>query len=148
MYCKMFLRATFFALMLITVSAEEDITSAGFKTVLRVYDECNKSIGGFTPCLKKKAISFIDRLSKIEKFPVGEGLYVVKASEMNVKSVTENELESSLPRGLEERDAALSSLLMSRVVAFFNSRTFQINFPKLDTEQLGRSLEEGTNLCN
>lgn len=131
------------ALLVVSVSAE-DFYNQGTRAVLRVYDECNKAEHGLTACIKKKAITFIDRVARMDSLAVNEGFKIVKnknASEMKV--ISENELEMTLPRGLEARDEALSEILVEKLASFVSGRTIQIAMPKLSTEELGRGLEEG-----
>lgn len=50
----------------------------GMRTILRIYDECTRAEGGFVPCLKKKAITFIDRISHIDAITVADGIKVIR----------------------------------------------------------------------
>lgn len=130
--------------LFVVSSSAEDVYNQGTRALLRVYDECNKAEFGLTSCLKKKAITLIDRVARLESLAVNEGFKIVKnqnASEMKV--ISENELEKTLPRGLEARDEALTEMLIEKVAAFVNGRTVQIEMPKMSTEELGRGLEEG-----
>lgn len=126
-------------------------TNAGTRTVLRIYDECSHSIGGFLPCLKKKAISFIDRISHIDAITVADGIKLVRLPNSAVATsplslqplYSENELEPSLSRSSNDRDTKLTNMLIQRLSYFFNGHTLQVNFPKLTAEEIGRGLEEG-----
>lgn len=130
--------------LLVASASAEDLYNQGTRAVLRVYDECNKSEYGLTACIKKKAITFIDRVARLDSLAVNEGLKIVKNENApEVKTVSENELEKTLPRGLEARDEALTGLLIEKVATFVNGRTVQIELPKMSTEDLGRGLEEG-----
>lgn len=125
-------------------TSAEDMYNQGTRALLRVYDECNKAEYGLTACLKKKAISIIDRVGRLDSLNVNEGFKVVKnANAVDMKVISENELEQTLPRGLEARDEALTEMLIQKVAAFVNGRTVQIEMPKMSTEDLGRGLEEG-----
>ncbi|XP_037943419.1 nuclear receptor coactivator 6-like [Teleopsis dalmanni] len=121
--------------------------SAGTRTALRIYDECARSEGGFVPCFKKKAISFIDRISHIDAITVADGVKVVRLSRNDITPLhtafSENELESNLPRSLEDRDSKLTHMLIERLSNFFNAHSLQVSFPKLTSEEIGRGLEEG-----
>lgn len=133
-------------IVLIAISATnaEDIYNQGTRALLRVYDECTRSESGVSACLKKKAITIIDRVARMDTFSVNDGLKLVKNQNApEFKAVSENELEQTLPRGIEARDEALTELLVDRIAKFFNARTIQIELPKLSNEELGRSLEEG-----
>ncbi|XP_058813160.1 uncharacterized protein LOC131677386 [Topomyia yanbarensis] len=124
----------------------EDYQNQGLRAIVRVYDECSKAETGFSPCLKKRAITFIDRLSRVESLTLGD-MKVVRneraATGQDLKPLTENELEQSLPRGLEARDEALTNILLEKIAGIFSSRTIQISLPKLSSDELGRGLEEG-----
>uniref|UniRef100_A0A182YGJ5 Uncharacterized protein n=1 Tax=Anopheles stephensi TaxID=30069 RepID=A0A182YGJ5_ANOST len=139
---------TVFAVVLVGVvtvsAATEDYQSQSLRAIVRVYDECSKAETGFSPCLKKRAITFIDRLSRVDALALGD-LKIVRnerAAEPS-KPLTEAELEQSLPRGLEARDEALTNMLLEKVAGIFSSRTVQVTLPKLSSEELGRGLEEG-----
>ncbi|XP_014100462.2 uncharacterized protein Osi12 [Bactrocera oleae] len=134
-----------------TSAAPLSSTNAGTRTVLRIYDECSHSIGGFAPCLKKKAISFIDRISHIDAITVADGIKLVRLPNSAVAEApvplqplySENELEPSLSRSSDDRDTKLTNMLIERLSYFFNGHTLQVNFPKLTAEEIGRGLEEG-----
>jgi lactoylglutathione lyase len=137
-------------IVLFAVSANaDDLYNQGARALLRVYDECNRAEFGLSACLKKKAISIIDRVARMDSFAINEGLKVVKNQNApEFKPVSENELEQTLPRAVEARDEILTELLVDRISKFFNARTIQIELPKLSNEELGRSLEEGKNQLN
>ncbi|XP_052859124.1 uncharacterized protein LOC128266574 [Drosophila gunungcola] len=118
--------------------------NAGARTLLRVYDECTRAEAGFVPCLKKKAISFIDRLAPIEAINVAEGIKLVRLETApRPPATSENDLESSLPRSGNDRDAKLTNMLIERLSYFFNGHSLQVSFPKLTSDEIGRGLEEG-----
>lgn len=127
-------------------ATSEDYQSQGLRAIVRVYDECSKAEAGFTPCLKKRAITFIDRLSRVDALTVGDMKIVRNERSLGLegsKPMTEAELEQSLPRGLEARDEALTNILLEKIAGVFSSRTIQISLPKLSSDELGRGLEEG-----
>lgn len=130
--------------VLVAAANADDLYNQGARALLRVYDECNRAEFGMSACLKKKAITIIDRVGRMDTFAVNEGFKIVKTPNApEFKPVSENELEQTLPRGLEARDEKLTELLVERIAKFFNARTIQIELPKLAKEELGRSLEEG-----
>lgn len=131
-------------LFAVSANAADDLYNQGARALLRVYDECNRAEFGTSACLKKKAIAIIDRVARMDSFSVNEGFKVVKNENApEYKAISENELEQTLPRSVEARDEILTELLVDRVSKFFNARTIQIEFPKLNNEELARSLEEG-----
>ncbi|XP_050087570.1 uncharacterized protein LOC126572369 [Anopheles aquasalis] len=127
-------------------SGEPDYQSQGLRAIIRMYDECSKADSGFSPCLKKRAITFIDRLARVDTLNVGDVKIVRNERSSGTeqsKPLTEAELEQTLPRGLEARDEALTNMLLEKVAGIFSSRTIQLTLPKLSSEELGRGLEEG-----
>jgi hypothetical protein len=123
------------------IKADESASARG---ILRVYDECNKSEYGVVQCLKKKAITFIDRIARMDSFNL-DGVKIVKNENAPVaqKVLSENELERELPRGLEARDEILTNYLVDRVANYISSRTIQVTLPAVSSDELGRGLEEG-----
>lgn len=122
----------------------EDFYNQGTRALLRVYDECNKAEYGLTSCLKKKAITFIDRVGRLDSLTFTEGFKVVKnPNAPELKPLSENELERTLPRGLEAREEVLTGMLVDKVANFVSGRTLQVELPKVSTEEIGRGLEEG-----
>ncbi|XP_032523337.1 uncharacterized protein LOC116774713 [Danaus plexippus] len=121
------------------VNGREDF---GMKYVLRIYEDCQQS-DGVIPCLKKKAILFFDRAARMESIPLIDGVDIVRASDMEVVPVSENDIEASLPRNYESKDGMLSSMLWDRVAAFANSRTVQLSLPKMSGQELNKGIEEG-----
>ncbi|EDW14703.1 uncharacterized protein LOC6573151 [Drosophila mojavensis] len=118
--------------------------NAGARTLLRVYDECNRAESGFVPCLKKKAISFIDRIAPIDAINVADGIKLVRLETApRPPAYSDNELESSLARSGSDRDAKLTNMLIERLSYFFNGHSLQVSFPKLTSDEIGRGLEEG-----
>lgn len=122
----------------------EDLYNQGARAALRVFDECNKAEHGLSACLKKRAITIIDRVGRMDSLAINDGFKIIKNQNApETKVMSENELEQTLPRGLEARDEALTELLADKVATFFNARTIQIDMPKVSTEEFGRGLEEG-----
>jgi hypothetical protein len=131
----------------------DDSVATGLRVLLRLYDECSKR-DGLSPCLKMKAIAFFDRAMRTLEIPLTESLVLVKTGVGSTsldqqqtpvgRSLTEAELEAFSPTdSYEARDMRLNELLLDRVARFFNSYKVQIAFPKLETSELKRNLEEG-----
>jgi len=135
----------------------DDSIATGLRFFLRLYDDCSRR-DGLSPCLKMKAITFFDRAMKTPEIPLTDTLVLVQngvnSQETSVslekqqtpvgRSLTEAELEASLPTGDDEaRDMQLNQLLLDRVARFFNAYKVQFAFPKLETSELKRNLEEG-----
>lgn len=121
----------------------------GLRSVFRIYDECQRSDGGLSMCLKKKAVTFIDRISKIDVINIGDGVRVVgvenaAAMPKSPKMLSENDLDQMMvPRSLEERDYLLNSMLADKLANYISGRKIQISLPQVTSTELGRGLEEG-----
>lgn len=117
----------------------------GLRAALRVYDECSRA-QGFGYCLKKKMLVFVDRLARMERITVAEGVQVVRANDAvnpPPQPLTDDELEKSLPRASDARDSALDNMLMERLASYVSSRTLQVTLPEVTGKEISRSMEEG-----
>ncbi|XP_067008107.2 uncharacterized protein Osi12 [Anabrus simplex] len=128
----------------------DDALSSGMKVFFRLYHDCSRKQVGFTGCLKMKAITFFDRVSRVDDIPLTEDLVIVKkganleSSVPKGRALTESEIEAALSvDSSESRDLKLDNILMDTIANFFNSHTVQINFPKVDGRQLQTGMEEG-----
>lgn len=116
---------------------QESFESTGIRLALKIYDDCSKS-DGFSQCLKKKAITFLDRLGRMDHFALAEGVVVSRANEVTPETtLSEEQLEKTLPRASDAKDDALTNILLEKVSKFVGSRTIEITIPKM-------GLEEGT----
>lgn len=141
----MFVKVICLALTVAAVQSATTKDDFGFRSVMRIYEDCQRSDGVF-PCLKKKAILFFDRAARMENIPLVDGIEVVKTSEAEVGVTSEKDLEAALPRNYQDKDGALTEMLWDRVAAFANSRTIQLSLPKITGQQLGQGVEEGNEL--
>lgn len=124
------------------VAASPLEANANMRLLQRVYSECAAKEGGVAPCLKARAVAFLDKVSRMDSVPLADGLAVVRAPGANLerqgKALTENELEAA-------SDATLTDLVVQRVSQFFNGRTLQLQLPNVSQQDVQRSLEEGKN---
>ncbi|CAH1375171.1 hypothetical protein MTP99_016607 [Tenebrio molitor] len=115
--------------------AQDSFESTGIRLALKIYDDCSKA-EGFSPCLKKKAITFLDRLSRMDHFSLAEGVMVTRSNEVIPEAtLSEEQLENTLPRASDAKDAALTTLLLDKVSKFVGSRTIEVTLPKLALEE-------------
>lgn len=119
--------------------AREDL---GVRYVMRIYEDCQRT-DGIIPCLKKKAILFFDRAARLEAIPLVDGVDIVKTSESEVAPMSENDIESTLPRNFDDKNEALTDMLWDRIASFANSRTIQLSLPKISGQDLNKGVEEG-----
>lgn len=131
----LFFGATAYAL------AEEEFADSSARIAYKLYDECTNDVG-FSVCLKKKAITVLDRLGRMENVSLGIGINVVSKPDANCNetAVTEKELEQQLPRALDAKEDALSYMLMDKLFKYIGSRNVEISLPKFDAQEL---VEEG-----
>ncbi|CAH0401540.1 unnamed protein product [Chilo suppressalis] len=135
----MFAKVLSLLLVLSFATAREDM---GVRYVMRLYEDCQRA-DGVLPCLKKKAILFFDRAARMESIPLIDGIDIVKASEPEVSPISENDIESSLPRNLADKNEALTDMLWDRIASFANSRTVQLSLPRITGQDLNKGVEEG-----
>lgn len=127
----------------LSVLAQESFESASVRFILKIYDECANS-EGFSPCLKKKAVTFLDRVARMEKLPLMEGVALIKSKDVvtPVESYAiENEIDQNLPRSVEGQDEVLNGMLNERVNSLLGSRTIEISMPKIS-----EMIEEGMSI--
>ncbi|RVE43864.1 hypothetical protein evm_011480 [Chilo suppressalis] len=135
----MFAKVLSLLLVLSFATAREDM---GVRYVMRLYEDCQRA-EGVLPCLKKKAILFFDRAARMESIPLIDGIDILKASEPEVSPISENDIESSLPRNLADKNEALTDMLWDRIASFANSRTVQLSLPRITGQDLNKGVEEG-----
>ncbi|XP_015585618.1 uncharacterized protein LOC107263199 isoform X2 [Cephus cinctus] len=130
-------------------------TSSGLLGELRsayqLYKECSSS--ELSSCLKVKLLSAMDRASRSLQLNIAEGVTLLRDKDKekdkssargNVENldeaITEKQIESSLPRALEDKENALNSMILERIIGFFESHTLKLKLPNV--EELQRSLTE------
>lgn len=108
--------------------------------VYQVYKDCSGA--ELSSCLKLKLLTAMDRVSRTVQLNVVDGVTIVKdegaATEEEPRSL--QDIEASLPRSLEDREDTLNSLILDKVVSFFQSYTLKLKLPNV--EELQRSLTE------
>lgn len=127
----------------LSAALAQDTIDTGVRVAMKIYDDCKKS-EGFSPCLKKKAITFVDRLSRMEKLTLTDGITLIKSADAKPEPVlSEEQLEASLPRALEAKDDALTNIVMDKVSNFFSSRSLDIAVPRLIEDEEEDDYEYG-----
>lgn len=118
--------------------ASDSFDDAGVRIALKVYDDCAKA-DSFSICLKKKAITFLDRLGRTENFSVVDGVTVKRAADAPVQSpaISEEKLEETLPRSEDAKENALDNIIVDKVADFVGSRTVEVSIPRIMPEDLG-----------
>lgn len=132
------MKATAVLVFLLCVSrtlAEDSFEKSSLRVALKVYDECSKD--EFFPCLKKKAIVMLDRMSRMEKISLIDGVAIVKAEEGSneISNSTGDDLERNL-----SKDKSLDEILVNKFSRLVGSRRIEISLPNIVPK-----LEEGEN---
>ncbi|KAK2579920.1 hypothetical protein KPH14_007600 [Odynerus spinipes] len=128
-----------------TANDEFNFLDTGYRAFFRVYEECQQRNVAASLCFKKKAISFFDRLGRIDNLPIGDNFELVK-----VASTVDNESKSStidletLGRNSgASKDEMLNDILLDKIASLLNGFNVQIRLPKTTSGDLKRSIEEG-----
>ncbi|XP_021918893.1 uncharacterized protein LOC110829472 [Zootermopsis nevadensis] len=127
----------------------EDVPTSFLGTDLRflfrIYNDCSQR--DMSSCLKMKLVTALERASKSQSdFKVIEGVTftrdpsAVSDKSVDGKPISEEELEASLPRGLQDKEDLLDGLIMEKIMGFFRSHTLQFKLPS--AEEFQRSLTE------
>jgi Protein of unknown function (DUF1676) len=100
------------------------------KFLYKTYQDCASS--DLSTCLKLKLYSVIDRVARSSAdFKVYEGVSFVKDEEEQIDDVappkTEDEIEASLPRSLEDKEQSLNTLIMDKIMSYFGSHTLKVS---------------------
>lgn len=118
--------------------AEDTFDNVGVRIALKVYDDCAKA-ESFSVCLKKKAITFLDRVARMDSLSLTDGVIVKRTADAPAEGpvVTEEKLEESLPRSEDAKENALDNIMVDKVTSFVGSRSLEISLPKITPEDLG-----------
>ncbi|CAB3361392.1 uncharacterized protein LOC135946876 [Cloeon dipterum] len=116
--------------------------SPNLRLLHRVYSECEAKGAGMSGCLKARAVSFVDKVSRMDTLPLADHLSLVRTHPEQIeqgrqsRALTEGELEAA-------DDQTLTDTLVRGVTRVFSGRTIQFEMPKVSEEEVQRSLEEG-----
>jgi len=116
--------------------------------LFRIYNDCSER--DMSSCLKMKLVTALDRAAKSRSdLKVFEGVTfardpsAVGDESIDGKPISEEELEASLPRGLQDKEDQLDGLIMEKILGFFRSHILQFKLPT--AEEFQRSLAEEGN---
>lgn len=115
------------------------------RQMYQIYKECADE--DLSSCLKVRLLSVMDRVSRSVQLNVADGVTFVQDDPISANVAEEppkslQEIEASLPRSLEDKEDALNTMILDKVVKFFQSHTLKLKLPNV--EELQRSLvEEG-----
>ncbi|PBC33590.1 hypothetical protein APICC_06883 [Apis cerana cerana] len=122
---------------------EESLVDRGFRAMYRVYEDCQQRNIAVSPCLKKKAIAFFERLGRIRTLPLSENFELIRNTDTEMARSSFAELETQLGRTASSKDEILNEILFDRVASLLNSFNVQIRLPRTSPGELKRGMEEG-----
>ncbi|XP_012255477.2 uncharacterized protein LOC105685701 [Athalia rosae] len=131
------------SLRFVTPAEDFEILDKGYRVAYRVYEECQQHNVGLAPCLKKKAITFFDRVSRIGDIPITENMELVKNNKNDGRSYSDQELETLGRATGSSRDDILDNILFDKVASLLNGFDIRISLPKMTSSDFKRSIEEG-----
>lgn len=103
------------------------------KILINVLSECLRK--DFTLCIKVKAVSAFDQAVRAGNLPLTDTLTFVRINADNESSttppLTEEELESNLPRSLDDKDKSLDYMLMGRLKKFLKTHAIRYSLDYL-----------------
>ncbi len=101
-----------------------------FGALYKMYQTCSNM--DVSVCLKLKLLGVLDNASRSMKdIEILDGVKFIQAeadeNDVTEPLVTEDELVKQLPRSLEDKESALTSLIWNKVVSFFQRHTLQVS---------------------
>lgn len=129
--------------------SSEPILTEGVDKVYRFLQGCGEK--DMLLCIKMRALTFVDRaLRRPDDINLVDGVTLVgspeAAREMSGRALSEAELDASLPKDAEDRDAQVETMLVDRVARFLESHTLQLKVPDSSITEIRKSMDEGQSL--
>lgn len=110
-------------------SSSETSIFSDFGALYKMYQTCSNM--DVSVCLKLKLLGVLDNASRsmkdIEVFDGVKFIHADAEADVSEPIVTEDELVKQLPRSLEDKENALTSLIWNKVVSFFQKHTLQVS---------------------
>lgn len=111
--------------------------------VYQIYKECTGA--EMSSCLKLKLLTAMERVSRSAQLNIVDGITVVYDGTETLEKnedipKTQQEIEASLPRALDDKEDALNTMIFNKILRFFQSHTLQLKMPNVD--EFSRSLTE------
>ncbi|XP_058463966.1 uncharacterized protein LOC131438149 [Malaya genurostris] len=128
---------------------ESSTTGSALNMALKFFGSCFESAEMGT-CLAVKGITALNRAARANNIEIVPGVTFSRDPTAPVermgKSVSENEIISTLPVTSEEKSDALFDMAIDSAKRLFTARSIQIRLPEEASETIARSLEEGRTL--
>jgi hypothetical protein len=133
----------------ISTDDSESLIEDGIETAYRFIQSCGDN--EMSLCLKMRALTFVDRaLRRTGDVEVFDGVSLVRnqdgpdvSREVNGRALSEAELDASLPKNADERDAQVETLLVDRIAKFLQTHTLQFKVPDSAISEVKNTLDEG-----
>lgn len=115
--------------------ATESFEDTSTRVALKVYEDCSAAEDLYV-CLKKKAVTFLDRLSRAEKFSISDSVKIIRAADIPApkEDINDAKLDEILPRSIDAKNAALTEMLSEKISDFLGTRTIEISLPRSFSE--------------
>lgn len=127
---------------------EPSMIEDGVEKVYRFLQGCGKK--DISLCIKMRALTFVDKaLRKQDDISLVDGVKLVRTENndasrvLNGRALSEAELDASLPKDAEDRDAQVETMLVDRVARFLESHTLQLKVPDGSISDIRKTLDEG-----
>lgn len=120
-----------------TSSWETNLNSLGLSPLYTLYNKCvdinvNRSI---EECLSTQLVILLDEMLHQQRIPLIEGVHLVGKQQSSGRSsseenpLTEQTLESLLPKSIDSRQEILDSLMLYKLFNFFKTHRLQVDLP-------------------
>ena len=98
------------------------------KYLFKTYQECSSQ--DLSTCLKLKLYTVVDRIARSHSdLNIYDGVTFVSekvADDEHSPPKSEQEVEASLPRSLDDKEQSLNQMIMDRVLSYFESHTLKV----------------------
>lgn len=113
-------------------SSSETSILSDFGALYKMYQTCSNM--DVSVCLKLKLLGVLDNASRsMKEIEILDGVKFISAEDAEEAEttsdpiVTEDEIIKQLPRSLEDKENALTSLIWNKIVDFFQRHTLQVS---------------------
>lgn len=131
-----------FVILAVTAAAasgDETAFSAGFRTIRRLYDQCD-SKSDIWKCLKLQTLKVADRALQSRSFGLFEGVSVVSNGDPSGRSFRALPLDSEKLEALSS--GQIDGLIFETLMRFLDTHSLEVNVPKLVEEGRGKKGKE------
>ena len=124
------------------------VLEEGIETAYKFIQGCGEK--DMSLCLKMRALTLVDKaLRRPDDLEIADGVSLVRTGSeaasrgLNARALSEAELDASLPKDSDEKDAQVETMLIDRVSRFLQSYTLQFKVPDSSISEVRKSLDEG-----